>query len=326
MPEGIEAFSSTICIPKDLVGDVARRAKLNPIEDEYGLIFTLVIEDLEPPEGYRDGDKVEVNFGSKFYEADVLSVSDSVLKAKVDTQEYEFNKKDVRPYATKATLMVICHQEEKRISALLRVAIDPEVLKKNMFKEVLMTASSLGDAKCREAMKLDVDDKKAVAAAGFPEAIRRLTCATGCTILVQEDTVLFHGDEAGRDLAKWCLPHALAQGEAGGPSKAEVKFLRDAAAAKGLHTLRLSVEEKGALTEDMILKVEADTKTMIFFRDITHGAAFSSGEDVQVMLAVHTQGKATCGIFTRDIAETKSYQVNEYARECEHPLMSDILK
>jgi ATP-dependent Clp protease adaptor protein ClpS len=45
---------------------------------------------------------------------------------------------------------------------------------------------------------------------------------------------------------------------------------------------------------------------------------------VQIMLAVHLQGKATCGIFTRDIAETKSYQVNEYARECEHPLMSDI--
>lgn len=45
---------------------------------------------------------------------------------------------------------------------------------------------------------------------------------------------------------------------------------------------------------------------------------------VQVMLAVHTQGKGTCGIFTRDIAETKSYQVNEYARECEHPLISDI--
>ncbi|MDN6297460.1 MAG: ATP-dependent Clp protease adapter ClpS [Halomonas sp.] len=45
---------------------------------------------------------------------------------------------------------------------------------------------------------------------------------------------------------------------------------------------------------------------------------------VQVMLAVHTQGKATCGVFTRDIAETKSYQVNEYARECEHPLKCDI--
>ncbi|MBZ5486334.1 ATP-dependent Clp protease adapter ClpS [Halomonas aquamarina] len=49
-----------------------------------------------------------------------------------------------------------------------------------------------------------------------------------------------------------------------------------------------------------------------------------SEKAVQIMLAVHTQGKATCGIFTRDIAETKSHQVNEYARECEHPLMSDI--
>lgn len=45
---------------------------------------------------------------------------------------------------------------------------------------------------------------------------------------------------------------------------------------------------------------------------------------VQIMMAVHTQGKATCGIFTRDIAETKSHQVNEYARECQHPLLCDI--
>ncbi|KAA0011267.1 ATP-dependent Clp protease adapter ClpS [Billgrantia pellis] len=45
---------------------------------------------------------------------------------------------------------------------------------------------------------------------------------------------------------------------------------------------------------------------------------------VQVMLTVHTQGRATCGIFTRDIAETKSHQVNQYARECQHPLLSDI--
>nr|WP_240457600.1 ATP-dependent Clp protease adapter ClpS [Halomonas socia] len=51
---------------------------------------------------------------------------------------------------------------------------------------------------------------------------------------------------------------------------------------------------------------------------------FESEKAVQVMLAVHTQGKATCGIFTRDIAETKSHQVNEYARECQHPLLCDI--
>ena len=44
----------------------------------------------------------------------------------------------------------------------------------------------------------------------------------------------------------------------------------------------------------------------------------------QVMLAVHTQGKGVCGIFTRDIAETKSAQVNQYARDHQHPLLSEI--
>ena len=44
----------------------------------------------------------------------------------------------------------------------------------------------------------------------------------------------------------------------------------------------------------------------------------------QVMLAVHTQGKAVCGIYTRDIAETKAAQVNQYAKDNEHPLLAEI--
>jgi ATP-dependent Clp protease adaptor protein ClpS len=43
-----------------------------------------------------------------------------------------------------------------------------------------------------------------------------------------------------------------------------------------------------------------------------------------VMLTVHTQGKGVCGVFTRDIAETKAAQVNQYARENEHPLLCEI--
>ena len=43
-----------------------------------------------------------------------------------------------------------------------------------------------------------------------------------------------------------------------------------------------------------------------------------------VMLTVHTQGKGVCGIFTRDVAETKAAQVNQYAREHEHPLLCEI--
>ncbi len=43
-----------------------------------------------------------------------------------------------------------------------------------------------------------------------------------------------------------------------------------------------------------------------------------------VMLTVHTQGKGVCGIFTRDVAETKAAQVNQYSRENEHPLLCEI--
>ena len=41
----------------------------------------------------------------------------------------------------------------------------------------------------------------------------------------------------------------------------------------------------------------------------------------QVMLQVHTNGKGVCGVFTREIAETKVAQVNDYSRNQEHPLM-----
>ena len=44
----------------------------------------------------------------------------------------------------------------------------------------------------------------------------------------------------------------------------------------------------------------------------------------QIMLAVHTTGAAVCGIFPRDIAETKSEQVNRYAQEHQHPLISTV--
>jgi ATP-dependent Clp protease adaptor protein ClpS len=52
--------------------------------------------------------------------------------------------------------------------------------------------------------------------------------------------------------------------------------------------------------------------------------AMNREKATQVMLAVHTMGSAVCGIFPRDLAETKSEQVNEYARENEHPLMSTV--
>lgn len=47
---------------------------------------------------------------------------------------------------------------------------------------------------------------------------------------------------------------------------------------------------------------------------------------VQVMLHVHTRGKGVCGVFTREVAETKVSQVNEFSRMHQHPLLCSMEK
>ena len=41
----------------------------------------------------------------------------------------------------------------------------------------------------------------------------------------------------------------------------------------------------------------------------------------QIMLHVHTRGRAVCGVFTREVAESKVAQVNEFSRINQHPLL-----
>lgn len=43
-----------------------------------------------------------------------------------------------------------------------------------------------------------------------------------------------------------------------------------------------------------------------------------------VMLAVHTQGKGICGVYSKEVAEMKVMQVNQYAREHQHPLQCEM--
>lgn len=40
----------------------------------------------------------------------------------------------------------------------------------------------------------------------------------------------------------------------------------------------------------------------------------------QIMLHVHTRGVGVCGVFSRDVAESKVAQVNDFSRENKHPL------
>jgi ATP-dependent Clp protease adaptor protein ClpS len=44
----------------------------------------------------------------------------------------------------------------------------------------------------------------------------------------------------------------------------------------------------------------------------------------QIMLQVHTKGMGVCGLYPRDIAETKMNQVMKYARDSQHPLQCMI--
>ncbi|ODN43788.1 ATP-dependent Clp protease adapter ClpS [Piscirickettsia litoralis] len=39
------------------------------------------------------------------------------------------------------------------------------------------------------------------------------------------------------------------------------------------------------------------------------------------MLEIHTKGRATCGVYSRDVAETKVAQVNDYSKESGYPLL-----
>ena len=44
----------------------------------------------------------------------------------------------------------------------------------------------------------------------------------------------------------------------------------------------------------------------------------------QIMLKVHTEGKGVCGVYSKDVAETKAAQVNDYSREYEQPLLCSV--
>ena len=47
-------------------------------------------------------------------------------------------------------------------------------------------------------------------------------------------------------------------------------------------------------------------------------------KSTEIMMIVHTKGKGVCGIFSKEIAEMMSYEVNTMAKDHGHPLLSEI--
>ena len=54
--------------------------------------------------------------------------------------------------------------------------------------------------------------------------------------------------------------------------------------------------------------------------------SMSIEDATRVMLQVHQQGVAVCGVFTYEVAETKVNQVTEFARRNQHPLRCTLEK
>ena len=71
-----------------------------------------------------------------------------------------------------------------------------------------------------------------------------------------------------------------------------------------------------------VILLNDDYTPMEFVVEILEGF-FSMGREqaTRIMLHVHTRGMGVCGVFTRDIAETKVALVNDYARQNQHPLL-----
>ena len=92
----------------------------------------------------------------------------------------------------------------------------------------------------------------------------------------------------------------------------------------------LVLPEKPALARpsryQVVMMNDDYTPRHVVVEVLTTFFSMSEEQATQVLLAVHTQGKAVCGVFTKDVAETKVAQVNQYAAECDHPLMCELQK
>lgn len=70
-----------------------------------------------------------------------------------------------------------------------------------------------------------------------------------------------------------------------------------------------------------VILLNDDYSTMVFVVEVLQ-TFFAMGREraMQVMLKVHNEGSAVCGVYPKDIAETKVAQVTTFAIENGHPL------
>jgi ATP-dependent Clp protease adaptor protein ClpS len=94
------------------------------------------------------------------------------------------------------------------------------------------------------------------------------------------------------------------------------------------HDLQVIEQTRPKIAQPFLYKVillNDDYTPMEFVIDIlAHFFSHDEEQATQIMLAVHTQGKGVCGIYTKDVAETRAMQVNQHARQHKHPLLCEV--
>jgi len=87
-------------------------------------------------------------------------------------------------------------------------------------------------------------------------------------------------------------------------------------------------ESKPALKEPVLYKVvlHNDDFTPMDFVVAVLEMFFNMEKALAVerMQEIHRTGRAICGTYSKDVAETKAYYVMEYARKHDHPLLCSI--
>lgn len=98
--------------------------------------------------------------------------------------------------------------------------------------------------------------------------------------------------------------------------------------------LKLDLVAKDKLLEELqppsmykIILLNDDYTPMEFVVDVLQKFfSYDVERATQLMLRVHYQGSAICGIFTAEVAETKVALVNQYAKDNEYPLLCTLEK
>jgi ATP-dependent Clp protease adaptor protein ClpS len=70
-----------------------------------------------------------------------------------------------------------------------------------------------------------------------------------------------------------------------------------------------------------VILLNDDYTTMEFVIEVLQTIfAMERERATQIMLKIHNEGSAVCGVYSRDVAETKVAQVSAFAKQNGHPL------